>query len=284
MVPQAYNIVSLDNLDLAEVNGDVVEGIYSELLEAIDACGVLMIANWRFAGIQIPPSYCTILQFDGYITLNGFIRITEEDRIYMEGLYPVIEPVQFTENGVYAAPSGVSGYSPVTVEVLPVIESVQFTENGVYAVPSGVDGYGPITVNVSADVNPYIVPDYWGLSYGYQANNTNYYSNPTNTAVIGYFHLTPGTYCFFAGSPVSDRLRGQFYSGKDFSDFEDYVLNPYTNTAIFQSTTNITGNTELTGNDLERRFFFTTQTAGELLVTTSNASVLVRSYAFKITN
>lgn len=287
MVPQAYNMVSLDNLDLAEANGDVVEGIYSKIVDAMDACGILMIVNWKFAGIQIAPSYCSILSFDGYITLNGLIRITEENRVYIEGVYPlpVITELNAEENATYVAPSGVDGYNPVVVNVFPVIESVEFTENGVYQVPQGIDGFGPVEVKVETSLeNPYITPEYWGLSYGYQAVDSNYYSNSVNTAVIGYYHLTPGTYCFFAGSPVSDRLRGQFYSGKNFSDFEEYALNSHTNAAVFTSTTNITGSPDLTGVGLERRFFFTTQSEGELLVTTSNTSGLVKSYVFKITN
>ena len=287
MVPQAYNMVSLDDLDLAEANGDVVEGIYSKILEAIDACGILMIANWKFAGIHIAPSYCTILQFNGYITLNGLIRITENDRVYIDGVYPapVISELIAEANATYEAPSGVDGYNPVVVRVSPVIESVEFTENGIYQIPEGIDGYGPVEVNVeSPSINPYIVPDYWGLSYGYQSTSSNYYANNSNTAVIGYYHLMPGAYCFFAGEPVSSRLRGQFYSGKNFSDFEEYVLNSHPNAIVFPSTTNITGSTDLTGNDLKRRFFFTTQDEGELLVTTSNTSDLVKSFVFKITN
>lgn len=131
MVPHAYNMVSLDNLDLAEANGDIVEGIYSKILDAMDACGVLMIVNWRFAGIQIAPSYCSILQFDGYITLNGVIKITSSDEVFIEGVYPpppeppdpVIVPVQFTENGEYEVPEGVDGYNPVTVAV-PISEQI----------------------------------------------------------------------------------------------------------------------------------------------------------------
>ena len=63
----------------------------------------------------------------------------------------VIESKSITENGTYTAPSGVDGYSPITVNVpqpQPVIESKSITENGTYTAPSGVDGYSPITVNV----------------------------------------------------------------------------------------------------------------------------------------
>ena len=64
---------------------------------------------------------------------------------------PVIESLSITENGTYTAPSGVDGYSPISVEVADtpaVIESLSITENGIYTASSGVDGYSPITVNV----------------------------------------------------------------------------------------------------------------------------------------
>lgn len=184
MIHHPYNMVSLDNLDLAEANGDIVEGIYSKILEAMNACGVLMIANWRFADIPIPPSYCTILQFDGYITLNGVIKITSSDEVFIEGVYPdvVITPVQFTENGVYEATEGVDGYNPVTVEVPdPVIIEGHFIENGTFYVPEGVNGYNPIEVEVPHSfLNPIIgagvftsSADYGGFNCYYAAGSSS---------------------------------------------------------------------------------------------------------------
>ena len=125
MVPQPYHFVSFDGLDLAEANGDIVDGIYSKIQEAMDACGVLMIADWKFAGIQIAPSYCNILQFNGYITLNGVIKITSSDEVFIEGVYP--PPPE------------------------PVITELYVSENGTFSPPTGVDGYAPVMVNVSGD-------------------------------------------------------------------------------------------------------------------------------------
>lgn len=62
------------------------------------------------------------------------------------GSEPVIEPLSVTDNGEYSAPSGVDGYSPVTVNVPKGITpsgTIQITQNGT------VD----VTQYASADVN-----------------------------------------------------------------------------------------------------------------------------------
>ena len=56
---------------------------------------------------------------------------------------------QITENG---SNIDVSGYAAVDVAVpgsQPVIQPLSVTQNGTYTAPSGVDGYSPVTVNVS---------------------------------------------------------------------------------------------------------------------------------------
>lgn len=62
------------------------------------------------------------------------------------GSAPVIEPLSVTDNGEYSAPSGVDGYSPVTVNVPKGITpsgTKSITENGIY----------DVTNFASADVN-----------------------------------------------------------------------------------------------------------------------------------
>ena len=96
-----------------------------------------------------------------------------------EGGEAVIRSLSVTENGTYTAPSGVDGYSPVTVnvpeptgtktitsngthdvkdyasaqvnvpDVPAVTESLTVTENGTYTPASGVDGFDSVTVNVA---------------------------------------------------------------------------------------------------------------------------------------
>lgn len=69
------------------------------------------------------------------------------------GSTPVINSLSVTENGTYTAPSGVDGYSPVTVNVpssSPSLGTKSITENGTYNASSdSLDGYSQVTVNVS---------------------------------------------------------------------------------------------------------------------------------------
>jgi hypothetical protein len=73
---------------------------------------------------------------------------------------PTIEPLSVTENGTYTAPTGVDGYSPITVNVpgsSAVVQPLSVTQNGTYNPPSGVDGYSPVTVNVSGGSTPLVI-------------------------------------------------------------------------------------------------------------------------------
>ena len=67
------------------------------------------------------------------------------------GKEPVVEALSVTENGIYNAPSGVDGFTPVDVNVPsrePVLESLSITDNGTYTPSAGVDGYNSVDVNV----------------------------------------------------------------------------------------------------------------------------------------
>lgn len=61
----------------------------------------------------------------------------------------VIESKSITENGTYTAPTGVDGYSPVTVAVQPNLQSKTATENGTVTPDSGYDGLSSVVVDVS---------------------------------------------------------------------------------------------------------------------------------------
>lgn len=57
--------------------------------------------------------------------------------------------IEITENGVVDVTNYASADVDVPTGSTPVINSLSVTENGTYTAPTGVDGYSPITVNVS---------------------------------------------------------------------------------------------------------------------------------------
>lgn len=49
---------------------------------------------------------------------NGQYDVTKYDKVEVDVVsFPIIEPLEVTENGTYTAPNGVDGYSPITVNV-----------------------------------------------------------------------------------------------------------------------------------------------------------------------
>lgn len=120
MIPYSYNMVDMGGIDLAEASGTVVEGLYNRLALARNACGDLILYNWKFVGIEIAPSACSTIDEGSSIVINGMIEVTDEDVVTITSLLPPppeIEPLTATENGVYEAPAGVDGFNPVTVDV-----------------------------------------------------------------------------------------------------------------------------------------------------------------------
>lgn len=83
------------------------------------------------------------------------------------GSEPTISPLSVTANGTYTAPTGVDGYSPVTVNVSgggSTLGTKTITENGTYNASSdSLDGYSSVTVNVSGggSLPPKILGSYY---------------------------------------------------------------------------------------------------------------------------
>lgn len=86
MIPYSYNMVDMGGIDLAEVNDTVVAGLYSRLALARNACGDLILYNWKFAEIEIAPGICTTLDEGTSILINGLIQVTEQDEVSIPGI------------------------------------------------------------------------------------------------------------------------------------------------------------------------------------------------------
>ena len=156
MIPYPYNMVDMGGIDLAEANGTVVDGLYAKIVEAVNACGDVVLYNWKFAGIEISPQHTSILVGDPII-ISGAVQVTAQDEVTVPGINPeppptpVIIPLSVNENGEYlAADFNADGFDPINVSTpSPVIAPLEATENRIYMPPSGVDGFAPVEVNVS---------------------------------------------------------------------------------------------------------------------------------------
>lgn len=102
-----------------------------------------------FEGIDVVSGGETVLSVD---IADAEAR---EDLTDLENYVTAMTPVSLnvTRNGEYTAPTGVFGYSPITVNVPgggggATIEQLNVTANGTYAATASVDGYAPVIVNV----------------------------------------------------------------------------------------------------------------------------------------
>ena len=156
MIPYPYNMVDMGGIDLAEANGTVVEGLYAKIVEAVNACGDVVLYNWKFASIEIAPQHTQILVGENAAIINSVIQVTELDEVSIIGLDPPtpvggIVPLQAVENRTYTAVSPVEGFNPVVVQVplpdIPVLVPLTVSEPGTY-IPSdyNADGFSEVIV------------------------------------------------------------------------------------------------------------------------------------------
>ena len=152
MIPVLYNMVNLDGLDISELNGSVVSGIYQKVTSAISEDRVAIFYHWYYAGIIIPPAYVNIDDsVSNRYVVNGAIVIQSDDRVSTIGNVPVVDTLSVVENGTYTPPSGVTGFDTVTVnvpDIPPDLETLTAVENGTYLPSEGKDGFSEVVVNV----------------------------------------------------------------------------------------------------------------------------------------
>ena len=225
--------------------------------------------------------------------INDVISVESDDVVSIPGLTPsvILRELSVYENGEYVPESGVNGFSKVDVDVPgPVLVQLTATENNTYIPGTGEDGFSQVVVNVPAPPaptikNPYIEPEYFGLSYAYLIASGDLRWQPTDNNCINCYYLEAGTYVFFLDTPVGSRFRTGFFAGKTYDDFTSYISNPGPSgsTTVYTGVSE-TGGTELSGDYLNLRFFMTISEAGVLVIGTSNQSQLVKSFVFKITN
>ena len=286
MVPDKFNMVDMEGIDLIESQGVEVPGLYQKLVESIAQCRYQCLYNWKFDGILIPPTYVEMVATDESVSINGGVSVDVDDIVHIESLViaPIVEALSVTENGVYTPEEGVDGFAPVEVEINPVIESLEVSENGVYVAPEGVDGYSPVTVEIpiSTPKYEYLNPDYSGLGYSYVSTTGAYYGANNYGQMLSIYEVPAGNYVVFCGTPVGNRFRCVCFYGKNVEDFMPARDVSMAQALQFNGDLNVTGETERTGEYLTQRLYFTMAQAGCVAVGTSNTSQSVESILLKI--
>lgn len=255
MIPYSYNMVDMGGIDLAEANGTVVEGLYNRLALARNACGDLILYNWKFVGIEIVPSPCSTLDEGTSILINGAIQVTEEDVVTVPGINPdpVIEPLVITENGVYEVPEDVDGFNPVTAHVSPL--PVGYTQknyleaSGTQYLDTGVRAQGDCYAEVEFEFSS-SVSGWHSIISGENANVTKSFKFAINGMTGGTVQNDSNWYDFSKSFQLNQKYRacvgnGLVIDGEFFQKFSKTTFTSDNNIALFAD---IAGSAEAYGH------------------------------------
>lgn len=101
--------------------------------------------------------------------------------------------LEITANGTYDVTNYASAEVDVPTGSTPVINSLSVTANGTYIAPTGVDGYSPVTVNVPSGGGSDLPNGYTQLDYiesdGAQYINLDYCAGALTRVILDYMNL-----------------------------------------------------------------------------------------------
>ena len=219
---------------------------------------------------------------------QAFIQVTRVvDSTNSDGITsPIKQKLSVGDQLILPLPFTYKGYTlygsyhyPIDLNIYPL------DAEGNFMIPEDTTGYTVVTTEkkqtlptLVQDIPSLIsVPiDYQGLSYSYITRDTPSKFGQYTAKVywVTFIPLTSGQKVGFCiGETVSNRLRAAFFQGKSYSDFQQYITQPASNTnTVYIDGINITGGTELTGDGLLKRFYYTAPSDGELIVVTSGDS------------
>ena len=69
MVPDKFNMVDMEGIDIITSQGEEIPGLYQKLVESIAQCRYQCLYNWKFDGILIPPTYVEMVATDEEVTI-----------------------------------------------------------------------------------------------------------------------------------------------------------------------------------------------------------------------
>ena len=220
---------------------------------------------------------------------QAFIRVTRVDSTGTGITSPIRQALNVGDQLTLPLPFKYKGYATTsygsTVNYYVGLNIYPLDAEGNLMIPENTTGYTAVTTN-KKQILPTLVEDipslisvpidYQGLSYGYitTGNTPGFWQDSSKNNYLTYIPLTSGQKIgFCVGETVSNRLRAAFFQGKVYSDFQQYIAQPASSaTQIYTDNVNITGTTELSGDGLLKRFYYTAPSNGELIVTTSNNS------------
>lgn len=293
MIPYPYNMVDMGGIDLAEANGTVVEGLYAKIVEAVNACGDVVLYNWKFAGIEISPQHTSILMGDPII-ISGAVQVTAQDEVTVPGINPepppppTIIPLSVTENGTFSAEDyDADGFDPVSVALPPpILVGLEVNTNGEYLPSGDAVGFNSVTVNVDTPPSSEyqeVEPDFFGLATAYQGAIGQFAVISTKTQCLFIAEIHSGyKYVVFLPETYGNRFRVGVWPGKAFSDFEPYLDSPSSEETIYTGCTMVTPyGSDLSGDALKQRIYFNGAN-GEVLIGTSSQASLIKPVLFKI--
>lgn len=279
MVPDKFNMVDMEGIDIIESQGVEVPGLYQKLVESIARCRYQCLYNWKFDGILIPPTYVEMTATDEAVLINGGVSVDVDDIIQIDAFVvpPVIEALAVSENGVYTPEEGVDGFAPVEVEINPVIESLEVSENGVYVAPEGVDGYSPVTVSLPSPEYEVVAPVYSDLSYGYITPRATFARDSSKIHMSNLYEVASGDFVAFQPPVTGNVTRILFFAGKTLSDFSQYLENSGSGDVYYATRSIVADSSTVT-----RRDFFSVAESGVVYIMTSLSSQTVESILLKI--
>ena len=83
MVPDKFNMVDMEGIDILASQGEIILGLYNKLVESIAQCRYQCLYNWYFDSVLIPPTYveAVVDPVTENILINTGIYVTPGDVI-----------------------------------------------------------------------------------------------------------------------------------------------------------------------------------------------------------
>lgn len=81
MVPDKFNMVDMEGIDILFRYGDSIPGLYQKLVESIAPCRYQCLYNWYFDSVLIPPTYVEMTVIDNKVWIGDGVSIDEEDTL-----------------------------------------------------------------------------------------------------------------------------------------------------------------------------------------------------------